>query len=127
MNLSFDANPAVYIIGFILSIGSSFYWIYKRRKQSSSSSNSSQARYTKTQILGILGIIFFMFPIFWIIITQLVKGLMVFLLLLFGFLHLSDTIENILIFIFQLASIFITIIGSYLVCEIVWPKKQNTI
>ena len=127
MNPSFDAHPILSTVGFMLVIGSSILCICKRRKRRRlNNSIVNQGRYTKIQILGILGVIFFMFPVSWITLTYLLKGAMLLLLLIIGFLRLPETIKNSVILLFQLASIFITIMGLYFVCEIVWPKKQNT-
>ena len=125
MLLAYDANPSIFILGFCISLCASFLWIYRRRKKNNLNRTKAQGSYTTTQIFGILGIIFFMFPMFWTIITQLVKGIFVLLILLCGFLHFPDTLESIVIFLYQMASIFFTIIGSYLVCEFMWPKKHS--
>ncbi len=115
----------LYIIGCIVAVASAFFWIYKRHKMNKSYIENND-RYTKLQLFGIAGIILFMFPISWIILAQLSKGLILLLFLFFGFLHLPDSISNILISFYQLISLFFIIIGSYLVCEIIWPKKQHT-
>ena len=79
--------------------------------------------YTTRQILGIVGILIFLLPIFWIIGVMLQKGLYLLFILLFGWIEFHNTVYLVIKTIFFVLTTFLLFLGVYLVCEMMWPKR----
>ena len=121
IDLSIGGNHLIYLIGFILAIGFSIFWIIQRRKKRKREQHKSN--YSAVQIFGIVGILLFLLPIFFLVISNLLRGILFISFLIFRFLHFPDILVNVLMYILLPVSFFIMIIGTYLICEFIWPQK----
>ena len=111
-----------------MAIGLSIFWILQRRKKRKSVQNQNlkhQLYYSTTQIHGIVGILLFLLPIFFLVISNLLRGILFLSFFIFRFLHFPDSLVNFLMYILLPVSFFITIIGTYLICEFIWPQKTS--
>lgn len=119
-------NPIILWIGFLLSFIFAIYWVIRRRRKikRETFNDESTLKYTKTQILGILGIVLFLMPIFLIVFSNLVRGVLILTLVFFRLIHIPELMISALIAVIVPFLYFLMLIGTYIVAEFIWPKKE---
>jgi hypothetical protein len=80
--------------------------------------------YTIAQVFGIIGILFFILPVFRAVGIMLQKGLYFLAILFSGWIALPKTISIIIKTTFFVSTFFL-FSGVYLVCEMIWPKRYT--
>jgi hypothetical protein len=115
-------EPMVAVISSALFFMVSIYWLIRRRIYLKR--RRTRGKYSKTQIFGIVGILLFLIPIFVIVLSNLVRGIMVLMLLAFSFLQLPNQFISVAISILIPGLYSLLFIGLYLIGEFVWPKKE---
>lgn len=101
-------------------------WIFKRRSDRKKGLvHASKGRYSTLQIFGIVGILFFLLPIFYTAISYLNKGALILILFVFGLVHVPKLLVTLIMYVLIPAAFFINIAGSYMLCEYIWPKKEG--
>lgn len=122
---SFPINSVIELfIPIILVI----IWVVRRRKikRKYSETDREKTKYTTIQIFGIIGILFFLLPIFWIVASALIKGIYILIILLIGWIELPTSVSTILKSITKGILMFLSFSGIYLICELLWPKRNTS-
>jgi len=100
-------------------------WVVRRRikrKKEIKTNRLVKRPYTTYQTLGILGILLFLLPIFWVVGVMLQKGLLLLFILLFGWIKIPILI-TLLKAIFFISTSFLLFVCVYLVCALIWPNR----
>ncbi len=124
--LSISGEPIVAMISWALFFILAIAWIIRRRiiRERQRSGLNANHRYTKTQIFGIAGIILFLMPIFLVIFSNLLRGLMISILIVFRALQLPEYIISVLASILVPFLYILMFVALYLFVEFVWPKRK---
>lgn len=118
-------SPTMDILILPLALILFIIWIVRRRKKRIEEIKANRLikrPYTTNQIFGIVGILIFLLPIFWIVGVMLQKGLLFLFILLFGWIKLPIILTT-LKAIFIVSTSFLLFACVYLVCELIWPKR----
>jgi hypothetical protein len=111
----------------ILPLALTFFivWIIRRRKKRKETIKSNglvKKTYTTSQIVGIIGILVFILPIFWVVGVMLQKGIHLLFILIFGWIKLPIFIIPLKTIFFD-STLFLLFVFVYLVCEFIWPNR----
>jgi len=101
-------------------------WIIRRRiirRKRIKVDKLEKRQYTTSQIFGIIGILIFILPIFYVVGVMLQKGLYVLYILLFGWVEFPNTVGMTIKTIFFVLTTFLLYTGVYVVCEMMWPNR----
>lgn len=129
IDLRVGDNYLIYAIGMIIAVGLSIYWIIKRRKKQKGLQDPqalSQGSYSGAQKLGIVGLILFIIPVIFIFNSYIMMGIGTLLLIIFRLISLPDIIVHGLMYVVVPMSYCVAIIGTYWICEFIWPQKSES-
>jgi hypothetical protein len=116
------------VLVFFLSIIASIAMIVIRRKKIKNHiiyNNLEKTNYSKSQLFGIVGIIFFIFPIFWIVGVMLQKGAFVLLILILGIFNPPAIVSMIAKSVVMFTTMVFLFLGVYIVCDFMWPNRYK--
>ena len=101
-------------------------WLVRKWKQRPAKAKSrTLAPYTGIQLLGILGILFFLMPLFLVVLSNLFRaGAMLFAFIL-GFLPLPSAVESFLHGGMLSFIAICLIVGMSYLCKMLWPKRAE--
>jgi Ca2+/Na+ antiporter len=119
-------SSGVVALSLLLSLILFLVWLFRRRvkiKEERAVELEKSGSYTTAQVFGIIGIFVFMLPIFYIVMSNLAKGVLFLLFFLFGLIPFPKLIRSLLEFIAGTSVNFIVLTGTYLLCEFIWPQK----
>ncbi len=127
LKLTLHYIPGVLIICILFSVCASIFYISRRRKRIKKESglNVKLQPYSISQKFGILGIILFMLPIFLTLFLYLSKAILILFSFFFRMLHVPEILYTTFMYIVIAVGYSFIIIGAYLLCEIVWPKRNS--
>ncbi len=108
----------------IFSIVLIFWWRSKRRNKIDSI-QSINTKYTGLQKLGMICIIVFLVPIFFLIFSYIAKGAVILFIFLFQLIRIPESVILPLLYIIYTATIIMALFGTYYTCEFIWPKKYE--
>ena len=121
-------SPTMDLLFFPLGLLFFIAWIIRRRKIRKKKIEVNKLTlkkpYTTSQIFGIIGILIFILPIFLSVGSILQKGLYILVLLLFVLIEFPNTVAIILKTLYFVSTTFCLFSGVYLVCEMMWPKRN---
>jgi len=126
MDSTLFISPTMDIIIFPLTILFFIAWIIRRRiirRKGIIVDKLEKRPYTISQIFGIIGILFFILPIFYVVGVMLQRGLYILYILLFGSVKSPNTVDMTIKTIFYVLTTFLIYTGVYIVCEMMWPKR----
>jgi len=126
MDSTLFISPTMDIIIFPLTILFFIAWIIRRRiirRKRIIVDKLEKRPYTISQIFGIIGILFFILPIFYVVGVMLQRGLYILYILLFGSVKSPNTVDMTIKTIFYVLTTFLIYTGVYIVCEMMWPKR----
>lgn len=117
-------DPRIIPIALLLSFILFIVWVIRRRIKIRALKNKDfKGSFSALQIFGIIGIIVFMLPLFFIVASYLARGVVFILFFLFSLFHFPETIKLIFQCITYTGMLFGTFAGTYYLCEKIWPKK----
>jgi len=126
-----ESHQLTGLISLISAVILTIVWVIKRRRtraakddEAGQGADATGGQYTTGQLLGIVGIILFLGPIFLAVSLNLARGGMILFAFLFKALHLPQPIETALLTLCSVAATFTALSFSYLLCEAVWPEKR---
>ena len=124
MQKMLEINPKIFPLSIILAIVAFIIWVIIHRIKLKSSNNEIRQSYTGLQILGMIGIVVFMAPLFFVIVSSVAQGCLFILFFLFSLVPFPEIVK--LIFQFTTYSImtFCIFSGTYYLCEKIWPKRS---
>jgi ABC-type Fe3+ transport system permease subunit len=117
----------VLLISFALSICISVLWIVRRHKVRNREKSESlkKGSYSAGQIFGIICIILFLIPIFLVVFSNLIKGIMILILMLFQFVKLPEQINSLAVSIILPCLYSLMFLTIYILSVFIWPKKKE--
>jgi len=114
------------LIAGILSTVIFLVWMFRRRakrRAEFAEKSGATGSYTTTQVLGIIGILVFIFPIFLSVMCYLGKGALLLFFFLLAFFPLPELIRSLVTGVFVCAVYIMIYSGTYILCEYIWPKR----
>ncbi len=124
MNPELKMIPALYIIGILFGFIGTFCWIKKIRIKRRKNIQPG-GKYSNSQIFGIIGIVVFLIPLFFVVISTLVRGAFFLLSMVSNLIQMPNSITAVIMnFLYPFSGILFTITGAYYFCSLVWPVKR---
>ena len=79
--------------------------------------------FTAYQKLAMIGIIIFMLPLLFMIVSNLGRGMLILFSFIFQALHFPTIVTTFLIYIVITCAFTFTLCVTYYLCELLWPKR----
>ena len=126
LDFTIKGHPAIFLICLSVSILVSIIWVFKRlskRKSEKTPEMGEVSPFTGFQKFAIAGIILFMLPLLFMIVSNLGRGMLILFSFILQVLHLPEIFITVSMYIFTTCILAFIFCVTYYFFELMWPKR----